>query len=79
MRHCYFLQKNNLCGDVSLVPKLITAVNQIWEDLGKNDKEIIENLALSVPDHLNEVETRKGRPTKYQLISYMHHLCFIIT
>ena len=51
--------------DTSSVPKLEAAVRQIWSDLGSNDKHIIQNLALSVPDRLTEVITRKGRPTKY--------------
>ena len=51
--------------DTSSVPKLEAAVKGIWNDLGKSEMHIIQNLALSVPDRLTEVITRKGRPTKY--------------
>ena len=51
--------------DTSSVPKLEAAICQIWSDLGSTNKHIIQNLALSVPDRLTEVITRKGRPTKY--------------
>ena len=66
IENLWAIMKHRLKGrDTSSVPKLTTAVEQIWDDLGKTGKDIIENLALSVPDRLEEVKTRKGRPTKY--------------
>ena len=51
--------------DTSSVPKLEAAVKDIWNDIGNNEKHIFQNLALSVPNRLTEVISRKGRPTKY--------------
>ena len=51
--------------DTSIVQKLATPVNVIWEYPGKNDKKIIETLALSFPDRLQKVKNREGRLTKY--------------
>ena len=51
--------------DTSSVPKLEAAVKDIWNDIGNNEMHIIQNMALSVPDCLTEVISRKGRSTNY--------------
>ena len=48
--------------DTSSVPKLEAAVRQVWANLQLSE---LQNLAMSVPDRLQEVIDRKGRPTKY--------------
>ena len=58
--------KQRLRGrDTSTVKKLTKEIEDIWEKLDKNGKDIIENLAVSLPDRLQEVKKRKGRSTKY--------------
>lgn len=48
--------------DVSSVPKLEAEIRASWNNI---PKEMLHNLALSVPKRLKEVIKRKGCPTKY--------------
>ena len=66
IENLWAIMKARLRGrDTSSVPKLEAEIREIWNDLGSTDIHIIQNLALSVPDRLTEVNKRKGRPTKY--------------
>ena len=48
--------------DTSSLPKLEAEVRDIWANL---DKELLQNLAMSLPDRLKEVIARKGNTGKY--------------
>ena len=66
IENLWSVMKARLQGrDTSSIIKLTREVKAIWADIQNKDQEIYQNLALSVPDRLEEVIRRSGRPTKY--------------